>query len=560
MLFQASSRKHWLRFGLLGLLIACLLGGAMLYLLVDSRKVANLAVSTVERMTGRSLAVNGPLALKIFPSLAVVAEDVVLGNAPWAADPVMVKVERAAFSIEWLPLLRQNISIDRVQLNGVTLNLQKAPVGQVISGNWDLPIVADITTKDGSGIEGFNLQSLELADVAVTYRDASESQAQSIVVDRLRARVSASQIDFEGRVRWQQQPLDLNGRVLFRPDVPLNFNLALKADRLDLKTGEDASRAASVKESPWMFDTQTLGFTQLPQWNGSVEIAIKTLVLPNGIVLPNMSSRALLDAGSDGVLTLDRFSAGLGQGVVHAGGRISAYASTKPRVTLRGHAEGFSLDKVIAQTSPNQKPALLQGGPAEFAFNLDASGTSLRELFSSMNGELQLSIGAARVSSVFLNAGGDFVLSVFDAVNPMRKASDTTQLECAVAYLPVRNGLLTIARSVGVETDRLNVILDGQINLHNESLNIRIYPSEKSGLTTGVNAGGLVQIIGSLQKPRLGINKTGVVTQAASVGLAVFTAGISLAAQNVASIAMRRNPCQNVLKPWPSIDGDLATR
>jgi hypothetical protein len=55
------------------------------------------------------------------------------------------------------------------------------------------------------------------------------------------------------------------------------------------------------------------------------------------------------------------------------------------------------------------------------------------------------------------------------------------------------------------------------------------------------------------------MNKAGAVRQAASVGLAVFTAGISLAAQNVMSIATKRAPCQNVLRPWSDIDGHLST-
>ncbi|MFM8338672.1 MAG: hypothetical protein ACKN9C_01650, partial [Fluviibacter sp.] len=92
------------------------------------------------------------------------------------------------------------------------------------------------------------------------------------------------------------------------------------------------------------------------------------------------------------------------------------------------------------------------------------------------------------------------------------------------------------------------------------SLNLNIYPKEKSGLTTGVNPAGLVQIKGTLRKPTLGVNKAGVVQQAATVGLAIVTAGISLAAQNVASVATRSSPCQNVLKPWSSIDGGLSKR
>jgi len=283
-------------------------------------------------------------------------------------------------------------------------------------------------------------------------------------------------------------------------------------------------------------------------------------VLPDGVVLPNLTLQATLSPASGGVLTVEQFKTGLGQGVINADGKVTGYSTSRPRINLRGHAEGFTIDKVLAQARAGMKPGDLQGGPGEFAFNLNGTGVSLRDLAATANGEVQLSVGAAKATTTFINGGGDFLVSLINAVNPLSKKQDTAQLDCAVAYLPVSNGLVTIAQSIGVETDRLNVIFDGQVNLRNETLNLKIYPKEKSGLTTGVNPAGLVQINGTLAKPTIGVNSAGVVQQAASVGLAVVTMGVSLAAQNVASVATRSSPCQNVLKPWASIDGELPKR
>ena len=177
-----------------------------------------------------------------------------------------------------------------------------------------------------------------------------------------------------------------------------------------------------------------------------------------------------------------------------------------------------------------------------------------------MNGEFQFSVNKATLPRALVDSSGDFLLSVINTVNPIRTKSDVTQLECAVGYLPVRNGMLTIDNSVGVETDQLDVVLSGQVNLKQEQMSINIQSNQKSGLTTGVNAAGLVVVQGTLLNPSLGVNKTGVVKQAASVGLAVVTGGISLAAQNVVSVATRSNPCQNVLRSWSTIDGQLMSQ
>ena len=554
-------KSRWLRFGLMGLFVIFLLIALLTYALVDSRKVADVAVAAVQKATGRSVSLNGPISLKLLPRLSVVAENVTLGNASWATDPVMAKADRVAFSLEWAPLLRRQIAINEVILSGVTLNLQAAPAGQKVSGNWDLSSPDETSAKGSVSTEALNLRTIQLSNVVVQLRDDRGSLTQSVIVDQMTGSLSETQVDFSGRVRWQQQLIGLKGHLAYKSDAPLDLALDVQSDKIDLKAAEAGGAARTEPErggARWVFGTDALGFAALPLLNGQVTAAIKTLILPNGMVLPNLALQTTLNTDSGGVLTIDRFTTGFGQGAIHVDGQLIGYSTPRPRMNLRGYAEGFTLDKVLAQTHAGMKPGDFQGGPGQFAFNLASSGSSLRELVSAVSGEVQLSVGAARFSNALMNAGGDFIVSLLNAVNPLSKNLAYTQLNCAVAYLPMKNGLVTIAQSVGIETDRLNVVLDGQVSLRDETLNIRIYPREKSGLTTGVNAAGLVQIDGTFRNPKLGMNKTGVVKQAATVGLAVFTAGISLAAQNVAAIATRSNPCQNVLRAWSSVDGGLS--
>ena len=208
------------------------------------------------------------------------------------------------------------------------------------------------------------------------------------------------------------------------------------------------------------------------------------------------------------------------------------------------------MEQIIATTDSSAK---VSGGATQLAFNLQSSGVSLHQILSRANGAVQLSVGQGTLDSKFINKGGDFVVTVFDAVNPMYKKSNQTVLECAAAYLPMNNGLVAIKDSVGVVTDRLNIVLSGSINLNTEALDININPSEKSGLTTGVDLGGLVKIEGTLQNPQAGVNKAGVVTSAVSIGLGFLTGGISIAAENAKSLATKSQPCKTALHPWSEI-------
>ena len=181
--------------------------------------MAAIAVTAVEKTTGRSLQLNGPVSLTLLPRLSVVARDVVLGNASWAADPVMAQADQVAFALDWLPLLRRQISINEVQLEGVVLNLQAAPAGQKRSGNWDLAS-NDAGAASETKNDEFHLQSLQLSDVAIHLRDAAGALTESFKVDQLTGRIASTQVDFNGVVRWQEQPIDLKGQLAIATNAP----------------------------------------------------------------------------------------------------------------------------------------------------------------------------------------------------------------------------------------------------------------------------------------------------------------------------------------------------
>ncbi len=553
-------KARWFRFGLLALVATFLMLALLTYVLVDTRKVASVASSAVQKYTGRTLTINGSIRLKLFPHLSIVAQDVSLGNASWATDPVMTKADEVSLNLDWMPLLHDQIAIKEVTLRGVTLNLQSAPAGQTVAGNWVFSPVESATPKSSNGAAAFNLELIQLTDATIQVRDGKGVLKQSVIVDQMTGSLTDTQVDFAGRIRWQQQAIDLKGRLGNQSNMPLDLVLDVQSEKIDLKSTalDKGTQGPAARNQRWVFSPESLGFDALPLLNGQITATVKSLVLPNGAVLPDLALQATLSPASNGVLTLNKFKTGFGGGVIKADGKVTGYSTMRPQVLLRGHAQGFTVEKVLAQGRAGMKSSDFQGGAGEFAFNLNGSGVSLRDLASGAHGEVQISVGPAKASNAFVNASGDFLVSLLDAINPLRKNLDYAQLDCAVAYLPMQSGLVTIAQSIGVETDRLNVVLDGQVNLRNEAVNIKIYPKEKSGLTTGVNPAGLVQINGTLRNPTLGVNKAGVVKQAATVGLAVFTAGISLAAQNVASVATRSSPCQNVLKPWASIDGGLS--
>lgn len=763
--------------GILVLVCLVLIGAAIVVpRMVDARAVINLAARAVEENTGRTLTVKGPVTVRVWPRLAVVADDVALGNAPWAVDSAMATAQRVALSLDWMPLLRQSISINQAELDGLVLNLQAADKGHSEAGNWVLTSPSSEPTSPQEDAS-FNIESIQLNDATVRMRDARGAVSDTLLIDKTRASFERDAVSFKGQVVWRQQAMDLKGRFAYpaeepnsltlsantrfldlsrgslnglgepgdtprhkaqdsawwQDERPLDFSvlpafnvqldlvaaqvrlpnqavlpnvnlafvlsqsgggslnvqrfesgfgkgqitasgslsgfagsapapvLTLKANasgfelarlvslqnlqvpgvtaqggqvqldvdltangrsprqliaslagyaratigagtlvdkgsqarapvsvslksfnaQADFKSGVSPQLAVDLNASNisfegegskpretvqphksevtqrWLFGTDSLGLNTLPLMNARVGLSVATLVLSDGIVLPDFLLNASFEDTAGGVMKVATLKSGFGGGVLMADGAISQYTSANPTIRLRGHARDFRLDRLATQMDQKRTLGDVKGGQAELAFHLEGQGASPRALASGLNGEFQLSINQATLPNALVNSSGDFLLSVFNAVNPMRSKSKTSELQCAVAYLPVRNGQIAIDNSVGIETADLNVVLNGQIDLKQEKLNVAIQSAQKSGLTTGVNPSGLVVIEGSLLNPTLGVNKTGVVKQAASVGLAVVTSGVSLAAQNLWSVTTQKNPCQNILRPWSSIDGQL---
>src|SRR5947207_1643483 len=70
----------------------------------------------VKRSTGRDLALNGPIHLKLALCPTIEAQDVALANTEGGSRPQMATLERLDAQIALLPLLRRHIEIDRLVL------------------------------------------------------------------------------------------------------------------------------------------------------------------------------------------------------------------------------------------------------------------------------------------------------------------------------------------------------------------------------------------------------------------------------------------------------------
>ena len=573
---------------------------------VDPAQLTQLLSSTVKANTGRNLKIAGPIKLSFFPNLAVSADQVSLSNAAWASNPNMVDVQNIALMIKWLPLLSKKIEVDSIALNGVILTLQSNKAGV---GNWVLtpPAVQSApgvsggssntepsaSANDASG-NMISLENMTVNHAQITYQGdnaskqtyevshfsliksdgktnielnasslkrilAVKGQVTSIPKIMKEWGVSPLNVNLDLEVSLNGKTLELKGDVEKDPNALTKVNLVLNSKAFDVEplaggavlassNGQIPAVPAKTKgDGKYFFSDNPLPFSLLPQTTGNLTINIDQLNIPG--YAPLKTLKGLLQFKGDEI-AVSQLTFQMGNGQAQLQGNISKFQGSNPILLTKGYASNFTLENVLASANSNSK---VSGGDMKVAFDLKGSGTSLHQLLSRSNGKVQISIGQAKMPSNLLNNAGDFVLTLLDAANPLRKKTSETVLECAVAYLPIAQGQVNIANSVGAQTDRLNVVLAGTINLETEAVNLNIYPNEKSGLTTGLDLANLVKLQGTLLQPKTGINQAGVVNSALSIGLGFLTGGATIVAENAKSMTSKGQPCRDALHPWSDI-------
>jgi uncharacterized protein involved in outer membrane biogenesis len=189
----------------------------------------------------------------------------------------------------------------------------------------------------------------------------------------------------------------------------------------------------------------------------------------------------------------------------------------------------------------------------KYDLRLSASGTgaTVRELASSLNGDVRLTGGYGRLQKSALNLWfGDFMSEVIQTINPFSKNTHYTPLSCVAVTLHADNGILRTDPSIVIQTDRLNVISTGQLDLNDESLNINFITQARKGI--GISAGAwlnpYIRIAGTMGEPKLVMDAEGTIVAG---GAAVVTAGLSTLIKTVWDrVFQAKDPCGRAIEDF----------
>jgi AsmA protein len=258
----------------IGVLVAIVVVAAIaLTLLIDPNRYRDDIVRAVKQQTGRDLRIDGKLSLSFFPWIGLETKRLSLSNAPGFGSEPFAMVESSTTKVELLPLLRKQVVVDAVRLNGLRLHLARNAKGAT---NWD-----DLTkqtgekpapkapSKQGGGagamLAAFTINTFQVRNSEFTWQDAVANTQYAVrgldltSGDLLGAKPAPLKLafDLESKSPPIRERVQLDAKLNFDPekeslDVP---ELSLALGDLRLQARLSASKVLSA-----------------PRFSGNVEV------------------------------------------------------------------------------------------------------------------------------------------------------------------------------------------------------------------------------------------------------------------------------------------------
>ncbi len=349
--------------GLGGLLVLAIAGIGIVAATFDPNSLKPRIQDAVRQSTGRDLALNGDIGIKLSLWPTIAARDVALANPPGFSRPQMATLRSLELRMALLPLLSRRIEIERLVLVGPDIRLETNAQGQP---NWaieprrqpDQP--ASVPASAGEQSRGSDLfasvGTLRIEAGTLAWHDARSGRRHDLLIEALDMTSGAdpAPLRVEGRMTLDSVPVTINGETgpLSRlmgvdPASPIPVALTLKV----------AGASASVQGSV----TDPLG--------GRGYDATLQLAVPDMAALAPLLQGVAVPAAKDIALSVRV----RGQGTDLPGiDRISL--KTGP-IVLPDSMKGVTIDRIEVSAPAIDQPVALQVAGRHGALPFSLSGS-----------------------------------------------------------------------------------------------------------------------------------------------------------------------------------------
>lgn len=251
---------------------------------------------------------------------------------------------------------------------------------------------------------------------------------------------------------------------------------------------------------------------------GKIDIQVRftgqKIIRSENLPIDNLSTNIQMD---NGVLSLVPLNFGVAGGKLATELKIDG-RSNPAKAQMKISARGLKLKQLFPAVESMRASLGQVNGNAQ----LSAAGNSVAALLASSNGEVKALISQGSISKFILEAMG---LNIGSVVVSKLFGDRQVALNCMAGDFSVTNGLMQ-TRTFIVDTDDATIGVEGNINLVNEELNLKIRPESK-----GIRIFSLrspLYVDGTFKKAEVGVDK-GVVALKAGAAAVLGTVASPLA-------------------------------
>ena len=597
------------------LVTAVVIGAAIAIKTVDLRTVIGPIQARIKAATGRDLAFNGPIDIKVSLEPKIVLSDVTFGNAPGSKTADMVRIKRLDVQVALLPLLSRRFEVVEIVLTDPVIALETDAQGRA---NWDFgtPSTAPPSTAASNpAATAIAVGNLSIDNGTLTYVDGATGKTTRVVIDRLAIRTRRGdgpiEAEFRGTVdnvaialsgnlgpldalranRWPY-PVDAKGTIdekatTVTTKLVVDGNVT-RLDDLDFAFGAFKGRGhiaidSSGKRKRYTFDLALpavgAGDIVVPISGAPVVKATRTdssnrifsdeplplsalksvdadgHVSIAGLTLKNGTKLSDVDVVMtlrDGKLDVSQWRAAALGGTLQGRLMLDATRGESPAVSLKVNGRSLDLPLILAAAGTQRQ---VRGGETTVDIDIVARGVSPHAWASSASGTATAIVGPATLVNTKLDLD-NALNQLAQALNPYRERDPSTELKCFVARLPLKDGIAHVDRTIAMETDKIGVSSTGTLDFRNETLDLSLHPHVKQGIPIDIpQIAQLVKFTGPFQHPAVTIDKVATAETLAKIGAAIGTSGLSVLGTSLLKAATElEHACDVALgkKPAPA--------
>ena len=230
-------RRTALAIGALLLLLAIAAG--VLVATFDANRYKGLAIDWMKAERQRTLAIDGPIELSVFPRLAIKVSKVRLSERAPAHMTEFTSIDEASLSLQLLPLLRKQVVIDRISARGVRAAYTRDAKG--VSNIDDLlardSAAASATPAPSGEALRWDISKVQLDNLQLRVRDAMAQRAGEITLESFSSGRLANRAE---------SPITLRASVHLTQPQPLKLTLEGRAT-LALDLDKKAATLSGLK-------------------------------------------------------------------------------------------------------------------------------------------------------------------------------------------------------------------------------------------------------------------------------------------------------------------------